>query len=41
MNEFEIDKDRWTRILKKFIRQAIDTVKPCSSMIPKDSIDIN
>ena len=39
MTEFQIDKQKWDAILKNFVRQAIQTVKPWSTKL-KDSIDI-
>ena len=39
MTEFQIDQQKWDAILKDFVRQAIQTVKPWSTKL-KDSIDI-
>lgn len=39
MTEFQIDQQKWDAILKNFVRQAIQTVKPWSTKL-KDSIDI-
>lgn len=39
MNEFRIDRQKWESLLKGFVRQAIQTVKPWSTKL-KDSIDI-
>ena len=39
MNEFKINRPKWENILRDFVRQAIQTVKPWSTQL-NDSIDI-
>ena len=39
LREFNIDVDKWDAILKRFVRTAIQTVRP-QSFINKNSMDI-